>query len=110
MDKSRIVKLQHLRAALEVWRFCEESARFIFSKRSAVTIEAKMIKMLRSSPDGLRQSEISERFSHHLTSDEINHALRNLRDQGSVRAQTVKTPGRPANRWYAIRHKSDKAD
>jgi hypothetical protein len=110
MDESGTVLRQHLRAAFAVWKYCEQSARSIFSKRSAITTEGRLLKILRASAQGLTRSQISAGFSHHLSADEINRVLQNLCDQRLVRAKTMKTPGRPANRWYAIRHKSEKAD
>jgi hypothetical protein len=101
-DGSRKVRTAHLRAALEVWRFCEDSARFIFGGRSAVTLEDRILSALRRSGSGLTRTEINQALHHHVHTTEISRALHVLKEQGLVRAKTLKTGGRSAQYWRAI--------
>ena len=71
MNQSSTVRTKHLRAAFEVWRFCEDSARFIFGGRSAVTLEDKILVHLRREETGLTRTQISQALQHHESSEDI---------------------------------------
>jgi hypothetical protein len=102
MDGSRKVRTVHLRAALEVWRFCEDSARFIFGGRSAVTLEDKVLSAVCKAEDGLTRTEINQALHHHVATTEISRVLPQLKERGIVQTETLKTGGRAAEYWMAI--------
>jgi hypothetical protein len=98
IDNSKDVRLHHLNAALEVWRYCSDSALFLFGtseKRLAVRIQ----KMLRESRNGLTRSEISAALSRHVNGDEIREALESLKKSGVAVRRVISTAGRSAERW-----------
>ena len=99
MDCSAIVKVQHLRAALEIWRFCEESARFVFGPVSERPLEERILEILSKSGKPLSRTAISQKLSHHCTSEEIAAALKTLRTAGRAQTTTVLTAGRSAEQW-----------
>lgn len=101
LDQSPKVRAKHLHAALEVWRFCEDSARFIFAGRSAVTLEDKILAILRREEMGLTRTQISKALQHHAPSAEITRALDELRVKSFVRKKSVQTHGRSAEVWLA---------
>ena len=110
MNGSGAIKVRHLRAALAVWDFCRDSARYIFGGRRAVTTEDKLLELLPTSGSGLTRTEISAKFHHHVRGDEIVAALENLRENGFTKSKSVKTGGRSAQCWLAIRGKHDDED
>jgi hypothetical protein len=85
-----------------VWRYCEDSCRFIFGDAlgdgTADTIRAA----LRTSPNGLTRTEISRLFDRHKRAEEVTRALNLLRAQGMARLKCEATVGRPAERWSAV--------
>jgi hypothetical protein len=99
LDRHEEVKLQHLRAGLEVWRYCAESASFIFGRSQRQPLEKKIRAMLPASAPGLTRSEISQRLCHHYTAREITAALEILRDKGHARLRRMSTGGRSAEQW-----------
>jgi hypothetical protein len=101
LDRSCEVRTKHLRAALEVWRFCEDSARFIFGGRSSVSVKDRIITILKTEEAGLTRTKISEALQHHVPSAEITRALDALREKGLVRTKSIKTTGRSAEVWFA---------
>jgi len=103
LDASSKVRTVHLRAALEVWRFCEDSARFIFGGRSAITLEDKILVILRRAETGLTRTQISKALQHHAPSLEITQALEELRRKSLVRKKSVKTNGRSSEVWLVER-------
>lgn len=80
LDLSPKVRSRHLGAALEIWRFCEDSAKFIFSKHSRVSLDTKILKFLRASR-GLTRTQISEALQHHVSSSAISSALKDLKNE-----------------------------
>lgn len=101
LDGSCKVRTAHLHAALEVWRFCEDSARFIFGGRSAATLEDKILVILRRAETGMTRTQISRALQHHVASGVIAEALDLLRERELVRKKSLKTKGRSAEVWRA---------
>jgi hypothetical protein len=103
LDCSAEIRVPHLTAALEVWRYCEDSARFIFGSSLGDQTADAIMQGLRDNPDGLSRQEISERlFGRNKRADEITRALRVLALNGLARAMQRDTGGRPAEVWSAI--------
>lgn len=103
LDNSSIVRVQHLRAALAVWRYCEASARFIFGDSLGDTTADEILKQLRNRSDGMTRDQIREHFSRNKPSAEIERTLHGLREHGLVNVEKEKDnrPGRPSERWFA---------
>ncbi|HOJ61679.1 MAG TPA: hypothetical protein PK878_15450 [bacterium] len=104
LDHSGTVDVPHLESALAVWRYAEDSARYIFgdatNNRAADTIMAH----LRQAPDGLTRKEIIENvFQRNKSSEEIAQALHLLEEAGMARKEKILTGGKPAEKWYEVR-------
>jgi Protein of unknown function (DUF3987) len=106
LDKSIYIRKEHLLAALEVWRYCEDSVRYIFGDRLGDVTADKILSGLRSAPDGLTKTGISELFDRNRNKVEIDRALSVLREFGLAETRpgqiTSGGPGRSAERWFAI--------
>ncbi len=102
MDESDEVLIQHLRAALAVWRFCFDSAKYIFGGRSVIKLDDRLRQILRDAPQGLTRTEISSALNHHHATDAISSALERLREKGIAAPRKQATKGRTAERWVAI--------
>jgi hypothetical protein len=102
LDRDRKVRVQHLRAALALWSYCEGSARFIFGDRLGDPVADEIMRSLRGTLDGLTRTELLNLFGRHKSSSEINRALTSLSEQGLVCCQMDRTEGRTAERWLAI--------
>jgi hypothetical protein len=101
LDRSEVVDSHHLLAALAVWRYCEDSARYIFGDALGDPLADQILEELRRvAPDGLSRTEISRRLGHHKNADEIGRALSSLADRGLARAVEEQTDGRPVQRWF----------
>jgi hypothetical protein len=101
LDKSPQVRSRHLNAALEVWRFCEDSARFIFGDQPTGGVENKLLTTLRNAEAGLTRTQINQALRHHVPSELIRRSLDQLRESGLVHKKSVKTGGRSAEVWLA---------
>lgn len=102
LDGSAQIAVQHLKAALEVWRYCAQSARYIFGCSLGDPAADEILRLLKDSQCGLTRTELSKHFGNHKSSDEITRALMELKSLGLVEAERTNTAGRPAETWRAV--------
>jgi len=104
LDLSAVVRVEHLRAALAVWRRCLDSARFIFGESLGDPIADELRRAIHEAgAAGLTRKAIRDHFQRHRTSNEIEKALAKLQAVGAVRRETVTdTGGRPAEKWVSV--------
>jgi len=101
LDRSSFIELQHLDAALTLWRYAEESARLIFGDATGDAVADKIAAALEDEPDGLARTDLFHLFKRHKSRDQIDAALSLLERIGRIRCQKVETGGRPAERWFS---------
>lgn len=101
LDGSPAIRLEHLRAALAAWRYCEDSARFIFGDTLGDPTADEILRLLRGTEHGLARTDIAEHFKRHKSSAEIGRALAVLQSLGLVRSERHETSGRSAEVWFA---------
>jgi hypothetical protein len=101
LDKSRSIRPEHHHAAMALWRYCEQSARWIFGTSTGDRNADKIFRALRHAPNGMTKTEISaEVFNRHASSAEIDDALRLLSGLKMVRFQVEASDGPPIQRWF----------
>jgi hypothetical protein len=102
LDMSDIVRPEHLRAALAVWKYCEASARFIFGNAMGDPVADELLALLRKSPVGLTRTEISSALGRNRVASDITRALTLLAEHGLAISKAEPTNGRDAERWQAM--------
>ncbi|HTB13996.1 MAG TPA: DUF3987 domain-containing protein [Bryobacteraceae bacterium] len=106
LDLSDVVEPAHLKAALAVWKYCEDSARFIFGDSLGNVVADQLLKGIRDRGNGgLSRTEISNLCQRNANKEQIEAALAILQKTGMARvANVVETPGqkKPTQRWYAV--------
>jgi hypothetical protein len=102
MDERDEVRTQHLHAALAVWKFCFESAKYIFGRRSPIGLDDKLRRVLREARAGMTRTEISAALNHHFAGSEIGSSLERLQEEGFATPKKEATKGRTAERWFAV--------
>lgn len=103
LDGSALVRQEHLIAALAVWQYCEDSARFIFGDAMGDATVDEILRELRSHREGMTRNEIREHFQRHKPSEEIRRALGVLQEYGlATPVRERGDQGRPAERWQAL--------
>ncbi|MBI2841875.1 MAG: hypothetical protein HYX78_00590, partial [Armatimonadetes bacterium] len=96
LDCSSIVRVEHLKAGLAVWRYAEESARFIFGDAIGDPVADELLRVLKANTEGLTRTEISKYFGHNRSAREIGRALVVLLEQGLVQKEQERIgEGRP---------------
>jgi len=103
LDCATAVSADHLRAGLALWKFAEDSARYIFGDRLGDPMADRILGDLRAKPDGMTRTEISDLFDRNADKAKIDAALAAL--EAARLAYKVIEPtgerGRPPERWKA---------
>jgi DNA replicative helicase MCM subunit Mcm2 (Cdc46/Mcm family) len=102
LDCSAVVRVEHLLAALAVWKYCEDSARWIFETKTGNKQADRVLAALKVAGEkGLSKWEItSDVFNRNATRFEIDEALRILHTQKLAFRKEEKTSTKPAERWF----------
>jgi hypothetical protein len=101
LDLSQTVRCEHLEAALAVWKYCEDSARFIFGDALGDPLADEILRILRGMEGGMTRTEISNCFGRNREAREITRALERLIEHGLARCEKEGgAPGRPIERWF----------
>lgn len=103
-DSSSLIAREHIEAALEVWRYCFDSARYIFGDSCGdATADAILGELKKRGSHGLGRTEIVRLFGNNRPATMIDGALALLQGIGAAQSERVaKGTGRPEVRWYAV--------
>jgi hypothetical protein len=103
LDSSITIEVDHHRAALALWNYCERSAKWIFATATGDSHADRILIALRvAGSEGLTRTDISHGiFQRHIRESALDSALRTLETTGKARLKKVPTGGRTAERWIA---------
>jgi hypothetical protein len=104
LDCSETIRRVHLEAALALWRYCEDSARYIFGDRIGDPVADRLLDGLRAAGErGLALTDISDVLMRNVNAQKTQGALKILQDAGLAYFIQERTEGkgRPAVRWFA---------
>ena len=94
LDGSDTIDEPHLRAALALWRYCDESARIVFGDGSGSgsgsgsgTLEGRIRRVVRDRP-GIGRTELRDAISHKIKANELERALAWLAGRGELRRES----------------------
>jgi hypothetical protein len=103
LDCSTRIDVEHHRAALALWNYCETSARWIFGMVTGDPRADRILTALRATDrNGMTQTQIScDVFKRNITSAELNDALRILDESGLAKSVVKRSGGRgaPLTKW-----------
>jgi hypothetical protein len=106
LDGAAQIGPPHLDAARALWRFCEASARYVFSDMTGNrVVNTLMDELEKVRPDGMSRNYIlRDVFGGHVRAYEIVEALQALEAAGKVRREkrAGNGPGRPCEMWFAV--------
>jgi hypothetical protein len=94
MDRSQRIKVAHLKAALEVWRYCEASAAYLFADAPGDSLEARVLRAIADRDGWAPRSKIHRRVKT-VKAFQLTSTLNGLRERGVIERREVKTDGRP---------------
>ncbi|HEY1749580.1 MAG TPA: hypothetical protein VGG11_22825 [Xanthobacteraceae bacterium] len=101
IDNAKAIEVEHLRAALAVWRYSEASAAYIFGASLGDPIADTVVAALRSAdPRGMTRTELSNLFGGHKSSAALDRALALLAEKRLATTESRRdTGGRPTTVW-----------
>lgn len=99
LDRAHEVKLRHLERALDFFRYCDESSRYLFDAGGMSDDLGKIVAALGEGP--MMRSQIYHGvFRRHLTSDRINTLLHEGLAAGSLAVSFTTIRGRDRELWH----------
>jgi hypothetical protein len=104
LDQSSLIDVVHLEAALEVWKFCEASARHIFGDLLGDSLADDILAALRNAgATGMNRTELRDHFGRNKSSAKIEAALGKLSKADKARVERKPAPKGPFTRetWFA---------
>jgi Protein of unknown function (DUF3987) len=106
LDHSQEIRAEHLKAGLAVWRYCENSARFIFGDQLGDPVADQLLSALRAYPDGLTKAQLHNALGRNRSASVIDAALNTLSRYKFAKKKTKQTRGRRAEVWMAVKARS----
>jgi len=104
LDRSPTIALPHLEAALAVWTYSLDSARWIFGDSLGDPTADEIWALAKDRPHGVTRTEVRDLFSRNKKAREIDRALTVLEDAGRLQRHTSRDGrGRPAEEWLPVR-------
>ena len=100
LDRSAVVCVRHLLAALEVWAYSERSVQHIFGDATGDPIADTIYEAMVGSGEMTRW-EMTNLLGRNVASGRIDHALVVLERTGRAKPSKRQTDGRPAEVWTA---------
>jgi hypothetical protein len=103
INGKREVKQEHQNAAREIWRYCADSAKYIFGDTIDDPTAIRIIEALRKARgEGLTRSQIWALFNRRMRAGQIQAALSALAAAGLAKCSRTTTSGRPLERWFEL--------
>jgi hypothetical protein len=97
LDGADRIEQQHVEAGLTFWRYCFDSARYIFKGAEIDPVAQTIIQALAIGPR--TQTEISGLFDRHLPKERLATVLADLQERGRITLTIEKTAGAPRRIW-----------
>jgi hypothetical protein len=96
LDGSLQIELRHLKAALECWRYCQDSALCIWGDFTQGELAEKIrVALTVAGVVGLTRSQLNNALGGRITADEFDPELRKMVSAGEVSEILKPTAGRP---------------
>jgi DNA primase (bacterial type) len=94
LDGRGDIDVPNLQAALALWQYAQDSARYIFGDRSADPLEEKILETLRKGPQ--TATELSGALSRNIPKERLQPLLQQLEAHQRITIAKRKRGGRPA--------------
>ena len=84
LDESSVIREEHLRSALAVWQYSEESARYFFGEKLGDALADELLLALKYSDTGLTRTEIRDYFQRNKKKAQLDKSFALLLDRGLI--------------------------
>jgi hypothetical protein len=102
LDCSTKINVEHHRAALALWNYCERSAQWIFLTTTGNNRADRILRALGvARSEGMTRKQIlDDVFQRNISAASLNDALELLRRSGLADYRKEITGGKPCERWF----------
>jgi Protein of unknown function (DUF3987) len=102
LGKAQVVSREHLEAALECWRYCEDSARYLFGGGTGDQLADKLLELMRRrGKAGVNKREMYAELDGNVGRGALTQALAVLLVKELAYPIKESGGGRPGQRWFA---------
>jgi hypothetical protein len=102
LDGAERIDAPHLLAALAVWNYCDQTAKYVFGSSLGDRTADEILRRLYKAGDaGLTRTEIRDLFGRNLSAERIGAALDLLQRRGRATCESINSGGRPVELWRA---------
>lgn len=103
LDKATAVRPVHLRAALAVWRYCEDSASYLFADAPPAGLDGRILTALKQHGGWAPKTYISQKtFKGEVKSYKLTEILDKLVREELIEVKKVPTAGRPRREYRLL--------
>jgi len=102
LAKSAEIRVDDLRAALELWRYSADSAAYIFGQALGDSTADAIVELLRARPEGVTRTELSTHFDRNKTKAQLDAAIALAQSNGLLRIERRETGGRPVEVLHPV--------
>ena len=96
LDRSALIRDEHVHAALSLWRYCEASMRMLFGQTLGHPVADAIVAALeRHAPKPISRTQLRDLFARKRSLVEIEQALAQLEAHGRIQVERRETGGRP---------------
>ena len=92
------IEVDDLEAALDLWRYSEASARAVFAGDNDALVD-RTLALIRETP-GATRSALHKKIGWKVPAQTFLGALSRIQAAGLARSESVKTGGRPTEKWF----------
>ena len=93
LDGAEHITEGHMRAALAMWQYAQDSALYIFGERKVDPLEGRVLEALKNG--SLTSTELSAAFQRNISKERLQSALEHLQDLQKISITKHKGIGRP---------------
>ena len=99
LDGMTTISLDHLEAAIALWRYCEKSAQYIFHGRQTDGVAEKILLALAEKP--MTSTEIHRLLANHVNKDRLSAVLSQLKGSNQIECEQFRSEGqkKPSTLW-----------
>ena len=101
LDCNDAIRAEHLRAALAVWEYSEQSSRWCYGRSVGDPLADELWQAISHRPEGMTRTEIRDHFSRNKRRHDIDHALSRLSHADMIECRRHAVGNGPAaETWY----------
>jgi hypothetical protein len=102
LDYSRLIRVEHLKAALAVWDYCLRSAGFLFGQATGDPVADDILDALRrAGSQGMSRTQLRDLFNRNQNKDRIDAALKVLDDRHLAKCTIFRNGDQRTEMWFA---------